>query len=112
MENQVDLIIHVRDLIFSSKVVSAAKAGGVAFKVVRDASKLLDVPGNRLIVDLNVPGAIQIASDWKAKFGGKVVGFVSHVAEETIDQAKQSGIDQVMSNGSFSARVDQIVMGS
>lgn len=106
------VLIHIRDLLFSSKVVATAKAEGVAFKVVRDAPKLLETPGERLLIDLNADGAIETAVAWKARHNGHVTGFVSHVAAATIEKAKQAGIDRVMTNGAFSAQLPQILTAS
>jgi hypothetical protein len=103
------LLICCRDLLFSSKVVAAAKAHGVAFKVVRDVSKLPETPGERLIVDLNADGSLEAAIAWKARHGAHVTAFCSHVAVERIAQAKQAGLDAVMSNGGFTAQLEQIV---
>ncbi|MBC7785554.1 MAG: hypothetical protein H7144_17100 [Burkholderiales bacterium] len=109
MEDAPPVLIHIRDLIFSSKVVATARAINVPFKVVRDASKVLETPGKRLIVDLNVDGTLQTAIDWKQRHGGEVIGFVSHVATDTIQTAREAGIDHVMSNGAFSGQLETIL---
>jgi len=105
------VLIYIRDLLFSSKVVATARAENVAFKVVRDVSKLMETPADLLLIDLNAEGALENAIAWKQKHGGKVTGFVAHVASATIEQAKTSGIDRVMTNGSFSANLDAILRG-
>jgi hypothetical protein len=76
---------------------------------VRDLSKLQDNAAGRLVVDLNAEGMLDAAIAWKARHGGRVIGFASHVAAELMQRAKGSGIDQVMTNGSFTARLAEIV---
>jgi hypothetical protein len=49
---------------------------------------------------LNLAGAISAASEWQ-KGGGSVVGFVSHVDEKTIGEARQAGIAQVLARSRF-----------
>src|SRR5437868_1615938 len=84
----------VRDLIFSTKITTTARAGGISVKVVRDPAKLAGETGSLLLVDLNLPGAIDAAAAWRGN--GAVVGFVSHVDAETASAARSAGIDRVM----------------
>jgi hypothetical protein len=101
-------LIYIRDLLFSSKVVATARAEDVPFKVVRDAPKLIETPAARLIVDLNAEGALETAIVWHQRHGRPVIGFVAHVAGDRILAAKEAGI-AVMTNGSFTARLPQIL---
>ena len=103
------LIIFVRDLLFASKVVATARAEGVAFRAVRDVSKLLNTNGKRLIVDLNAPESLDAAIQWKEKFAGQVIGFVAHVDRERIAKAQAAGIGRVMTNGAFSASLPELI---
>jgi hypothetical protein len=109
MDPAPSLLICVKDLLFGSKVTATARAHSVAFRGVRGFSRLIETPAEFLIIDLNHPGSVEAAAQWKAKFNGHVTGFVSHVAEDVIAQARAAGIDQVMSNGAFTARLDDIV---
>jgi hypothetical protein len=109
MDQPISLLIYVRDLIFSSKVVASARAEGVTFKVVRDAGKLAETQAKRLVVDLNAEGNLDAAIAWKLRHGGRVIGFASHTAAELLQKAKAGGIDQVMTNGSFTARLPEII---
>ncbi len=95
----------IRDLMFSSRVSSTAAQLGVPVKVLRDPARLAGEPGLRLIVDLNLPGAIEAAKAWKLA-GGTLpsrvaLGFVSHVDVETIQKARAAGIDRVMARSQF-----------
>lgn len=102
-------IVLVRDLLFSSKITAAARAGGVSIKVVRDPAKLLAEDGTKLIVDLNAQGHLAAAMEWKARTGGHVTGFLAHVAGDAIAEARRLGIDRILNNGGFSASVDSIL---
>ena len=102
-------IALVRDLLFSSKLTAASKSNGKSVKIVRDALKLAEFAGRRLIVDLNAAGNLDAAVAWKSRTGGEVIGFIAHVAGDGIAEAKRLGVDRVISNGSFSANVDRLI---
>lgn len=94
----------VRDLIFASRITATASASKVEVRLVRDPGRLAGVPGRRLIVDLNLPGAIEAAADWARAApgaGGEVVGFVSHVDTNTIARARAAGIPKVLARSRF-----------
>jgi hypothetical protein len=95
------LLVLVRDLLFSSKITSAAKQAGTPFKVIRDPAQLAAQPGRRLLVDLTLDGAIDAAADWGRQSGRDVVGFVGHVETEIIASARAAGIAKVVSRGQF-----------
>ena len=104
-------LIHVRDLIFSSKITATARAQGVSFKAIRDAAVLLETSAPRLLIDLNDADRLATAIAWKKRHGGHVTGFASHVATDTLAAAREGGIDRVMSNGGFTAQLPAIVRG-
>jgi CheY-like chemotaxis protein len=92
----------VRDLIFATKISTAAKGVGVAVKMIRDPAMLGQEPGRLLLVDLNLPGAIEAAAQWRAgTAAGPVIGFVSHVDADTAARARSAGIEQVMARSRF-----------
>ena len=95
------VIVLVRDLMFVSKMTATASAMKAALKVVRDPGKILDHPGQRLIVDLNLPGAIEAAGKWMSANSNDVVGFVSHTDAQTIAAARAAGIERVMARSQF-----------
>lgn len=103
------VLMLCRDLMFTSKVMAASRATGVGVRVVREPQKLAEEAGSRLIVDLGQDHAIEAAGAWRERTGGRVIGFVSHVDEQTIARARAAGIDQVMSRGGFSASVEAIL---
>ena len=103
------LIIAVRDLLFSSRIVSAAKEAGREFQVVRHLNKLNESPGEKLIIDLNQNGAVDAAVQWKRQHAGVVIGFVSHVDVDIIAAAKAAELDQVLSRGQFTQLVSSLI---
>lgn len=91
----------VRDLIFATRITATAGQIGATVKVVRDPAKLPGEQGRRLLVDLNLAGAIEAAADWGRATGRPVTGFVSHVDKPTIDAARSAGITQVLARSQF-----------
>ncbi|HEX8522764.1 MAG TPA: hypothetical protein VF669_10945 [Tepidisphaeraceae bacterium] len=109
MEEVQVILIHVRDLMFSTRIVEAAKDLKLPFKVVRNAQQLPGESGRKLIVDLNQEGALDAALAWKQAHAGPVLGFVSHVDAETIARAREGGIDQIVSRGQFVSDLPQFL---
>ena len=98
------ILVLVRDLTFSGRILAEARAAGASVKVIRDpaqVSKLDGVGGNLMIVDLNLPGAIAAAGQWRQTAGRTFVGFVSHEDAQTISQARSAGVDQVLARSRF-----------
>ena len=107
------MLALIRDLMFSSRVTGTAAELGIPVRVIRDPARLAGEPGRRLIVDLNQPGAIDAASAWRGRGGGRadVIGFVSHVDTATIQQARAAGIDRVMARSQFVQVLPQLLRG-
>src|SRR3954469_23749253 len=103
------ILVLVRDLMFASKITGAAQALGVTVKMIRDPAKLAGEQGDRVIVDLNQEGALDAAAQWKKTSGGRVIGFVSHVDRETIDRARELGIDDVLPRSAFVRRLPELL---
>ncbi len=95
------VVALVRDLIFGSRIKATAAELGVNLLLVRDPARLLIQPGRRLIVDLNLQGAIEAVGGWQRINGGDVVGFVSHVDTATIARAREAGITRVLARSRF-----------
>src|SRR5262249_50966675 len=66
-------LVLVSDLLFSSKITTAAKGLGVAVKVIRDPGALRSESGDLVIVDLNQPGTLEAAIAWKSQHAGQVI---------------------------------------
>ena len=95
------ILALVRDLMFASKISATARALNVAVTVLRDPQSLAGQQSAMLLVDLNHPGALAAAVQWKQQGGGVVVGFVSHVDTDTIREARAGGLDRVSSRSEF-----------
>ena len=100
-----DVLVLVRDLMFSSRIAATARAADAPVTLYRDPAALAAAPAAaaRLIVDLNLPGGIEAAAAWKQSSPATrhVVGFVSHVDADTIARARAAGIDQVLPRSRF-----------
>ena len=104
------ILVLVRDLMLSSKITSTARAIGVTFKQIREASKLdAEVGSGRLIVDLTQEGFPEAAARWKQRTAGFVTGFAGHTETETLAKAQQLGLDEVLARGAFVAMLPTIL---
>ena len=99
----------VRDLLFTSKITATARARGCDVRVVREPHLLSELMGRLLLVDLNVPGAIAAAANWRLSSGSPVIGFVSHTDAETIEQARAGRLDRVLSRGAFTQLLPELL---
>jgi hypothetical protein len=101
MSDSLPILALVSDLIFSSKIMAEARAAGATVTIVRNPQSLGVQPGRQLIVDLNLPGAIAAAGQWRTATAGRVIGFVSHIDKAAIAQAREAGIDDVLPRSQF-----------
>ena len=109
-DDPLPVLVLVRDLMFSSRISAAARAGGIQVSMLRDAVELAaTTPGCRLIVDLNQPGALESALQWKRATSGEVIGFISHVDAETIAHARAGGIDRVLPRSRFVEMIPELL---
>ena len=107
--DELPILILVRDLMFSTRIVEAAKDAGVTYKIVRKPEAVHAEVGRLLIVDLNQDGAVDAAGAWRSATGTRTIGFVSHVDAEAIARAKAAGIDQILSRGQFTQVLPNLV---
>jgi hypothetical protein len=103
------ILVLVRDLMFASKIIATAQSLQAPVKIIRDPEKLASEPGEKVIVDLNQPGALEAAANWKAITRGHVIGFVSHVDRDTISLAQSMGIDQILPRSQFVQRLPELL---
>ena len=96
----------MRDLMLAGRVRAAARRHDVTF--VRDVAALAGIAGDRLLVDLDQPGAIEAAAAWRGRTGGEVLGVVQHVHAEAIAAARAAGIGDVVSRGGFGGRLGRL----
>jgi hypothetical protein len=106
------LIVAVRDLILSSRIITTARAEKIECKLLRDVAILANEPGNRAIVDLNQPNAVETAARWQnQKPGRQVTGFVAHVDSETIQAARAAGITRILPRSRFVEILPELLRG-
>jgi hypothetical protein len=112
VEQSPSLLVLCRDLLFVAGITSAAGAIPLAVKVLREIPKSdQHSDAQRMIVDLNEPGFLQAAAEWKCRTGGQVTVFVSHVDTDTMARAKAAG-PGVASRGQFVSHLPQLLRGS
>ena len=100
---------------FSSRVVSAAKAHGVAISLVADQAALADkvAADCRLaLIDLsldrlNLPAAVSAIKAGAP--AAQVIAFGPHVDEAALADAKEAGCDQVLTRGQFNKQYAELL---
>lgn len=96
------VLLLARDLILGSRIAAHAEAANVPLRTLRDPALLAGTAGVRLLVDLNLSGAIEAAAAWRALDPARItIGFVSHVDAATIQRAKEQQIDRVLARSAF-----------
>jgi DNA-binding NarL/FixJ family response regulator len=86
----------VRDLMTRSRLQEAAAAAGYEVAAMREVPPPQggDEWPDLLVVDLDLPGALQGAAAWRAAHPEtRVIGFAFHVEEELIAEARAAGIE-------------------
>jgi len=107
--SQPPILVLCRDLLFGSKITAAARALNLPVHLIRDPARLADAPpAKAMLVDLNQPGFLDLAADWKSRTHGDVLGFISHTDTATLAQAKSRGIT-ALSRGGLDARLPEIL---
>src|SRR3979490_1889497 len=106
------------DLMFSSKIKTAANQLGVDLRFSRSLDGALDTmrknPTTLVIFDLNNtridPLAIVAAmQDGPALAAIPTVGYASHVQTDVINAARQAGVGEVLARSAFSAQIGDLL---
>jgi CheY-like chemotaxis protein len=112
------ILAAIHDLMFSSKVNAAAKAGGASVSwLPRGTSVAEQVAKEKpdvLLIDLGSPalGAVEAIRAIKAApetRGVVVIGYIGHEQAEAIEAARAAGADRVMSKGEFARRLPELL---
>jgi len=108
----------VDDLLFSVKISTAAKSLGVEVYFERAADDVLprirEKQPHLVIFDLNsarlrpMEAITQMKEDPALK-GIRTLGYASHVQTDTINAARQAGVDQVLARSAFAERLGEIL---
>ena len=115
------ILCVVDDLLFSTKISTAARALGVSVAFERSAGGvparvraerpdlvILDLNSSRL-QPLDAIAAVKADPDLK---GIRMLGFVSHVDSSTIAAARAAGADEVLARSAFAQRLGDILSGA
>lgn len=106
------------DLMFTSKIRSAASHAGVSVAFARTAAAALDQMRTAapalVILDLNNPrtdplGTLAAMQADPSLAGIPTVGYVSHVDTATIDAARAAGIGEVLARSAFTTQLPAIL---
>ena len=106
----------VDDLMFRSKIKSAATQAGVAVSFAGSSAAALTAmraaPPSLLILDLNNPrtdplGTVAAMKNDPALAPVRTIGFVSHVDTAAIEAARTAGVDEVLARSAFTMRLAQ-----
>jgi CheY-like chemotaxis protein len=112
------ILAIVDDLMFSSKIKTAATQLGVTVAFARSsAGALADMRATTpalVILDLDSSrtdpiGTVAAMKADPALAAIPTVGFVSHVQADLIDQARQAGVSEVMARSAFTRLLPEIV---
>jgi PleD family two-component response regulator len=104
------VLCAVDDLMFASRIRSAAARSGTEVRFVRGAAALLDAArtgrASLLLLDLNADaldplGLVAALRADPALAGVRTVGFVSHVQGDRVAAARAAGVDDVLARSAF-----------
>ena len=114
------IVAGVDDLMFSSRISTAAKALGVEVKFARSPEAIVAAvkatSARLVILDLNSAKVQPLAAMAALKADPALaavhtVGFVSHVQADLIAQAREAGVDQVLARSAFVTQLAELLQG-
>ena len=107
------VLVAVRDLLFRSKIQTAAERLGVPLQLAPRGAPLADAARalgeGTLLADLGEPGMLEAIREAKAAAPVRVVGFLGHLQTELARTAAEAGVDLVLSRGELVQRLDEIL---
>jgi CheY-like chemotaxis protein len=112
------IIAVLDDLMFTSKIRTAAARLGVPVAFLRTSAAALEEMKKQapslVIFDLNNPrtdplGTVKSMKSDPDLAAIPLVGYVSHVQTDLIDAARQAGIDQVMARSLFTDKLGDLL---
>ncbi len=115
------VIVGVDDLMFSSRISTAAKAVGTEIRFARSPQAVVDAvraTGARLVIlDLNSQRVSPLEAVAALKADAALadtptLGFVSHIQTDLIAQARQAGVGRVMARSAFVAELPELLKGA
>lgn len=110
-----DVLALVDDLFFQAKMTETARRLGVTLQMVPNGAALVAAAAPQahklVLVDLNAQqGALEAVAQLKAAGNAQpLVGFLSHVQTELVEQARTAGCQDVMPRSKFTAELAAIL---
>ena len=112
-----EVLAVVEDLLFTVKIMDAAKRVGLDAEFVKSEKDLLDKAHEKpllIILDLNTTLVQPLKLITKLKGDGdlkniSLIGFLSHVQGELKMKAQEAGANMVMARSAFSQNLQQIL---
>ena len=109
------LVVVVRDLVFRSKIHAAAERQGVPLRLAPRGATLIEAIAGLdrpvVLADLGEPGLIDQIRGAKAGGPVRVIGYLGHLQEALMAEARAAGVDEVLTRGQFVARLDSLLQG-
>lgn len=112
------VLAAVDDLMFSSRISTAAKAVGAPIRFTRSVQSVLDAARETtpklVIIDLNATRLqpLEIVAALKSDptlSAIPTLGFVSHVDTPTIEAARRAGVDRVLARSAFVEQLPEML---
>jgi PleD family two-component response regulator len=110
------ILAVVDDLLFTVKIIDAAKRVGLEAEFLKSEEDLLDKAKEKpllIILDLNANSVNALKMITKLKSGElksiSLIGFLSHVQGELKLKAQEAGANMVMARSAFSQNLQQIL---
>jgi CheY-like chemotaxis protein len=112
------VLCAIEDLMFTSKVRSAARQAGVEVRFVRSPEAAVEEATRAtpalLVLDLNADRLhpLEMVRRLRADpglAGLRTVGFVSHVETDRITAARAAGVDEVLARSAFVAQLPSVL---
>ena len=111
------ILAVVDDLLFTVKIMDAAKRAGLDAEFVKSEKDLLDKAKDEnpllIILDLNANSVQPLKLIAKLKGGElkqiSLIGYLSHVQGELKQAAQEAGANMVMARSAFSQNLQQIL---
>jgi len=113
------IVAVLDDLMFSSKIKTAANQLGVAVTFARSADAALaemrKAAPSLVILDLNNArtnplGIVAQMKEEPALAAIPTVGYASHVQTDVIDAARKAGVGEVLARSAFTQQLGEILM--
>ena len=114
------ILAAVDDLLFSSKIRSAATRLGREVVFARSGDAVLEQVGSRvpeaIVIDLDsrridAVATIAATKAIPALADVPIIGFVSHVHVDLVESARLAGADRVLARSAFVAELAEILAG-